>query len=102
MNRYPRKGWAVTVDSLCGTYVDLTADDRGKTDVLLFATQAEAEADLADTLDMMRDAVDDGDMTDCDDDESGIAFVGIDRRGNVFELDPLTGDCIRPLRRGDH
>lgn len=101
MSRYHRRGWTLTLETMCGAYVDLTADETGRSDVLLYATQAEAEADLADTLEAMRDAVDDGDMTDCDDDASGVAYVGIDKRGNVFELDPITGDCIRPMYRGD-
>lgn len=101
MTRYTRKGWAIVTETLCGGYVDLTADDKGRTSVLLFPTQSDAEADLDDIRDTMREAVEAGDMTD-DDEDGGTAFVGIDRRGNVFELDPLTGDCIRPLRRGDH
>lgn len=101
MTRYTRRGWVITTDTLAGTYVDLVTDEAGRADVLLYATQADAEADKADTLAAMLEAIEGGDLTDYDDDAVGVAYAGIDRRGRVYQLDPLTGDTVGPLLRGD-
>lgn len=101
MSLYTRRGWTITTDTLCGTYVDLTTDDDGRADVLLHPSQSDAQDDLADCLASMREAVESGDLSDYDEDGAGVAYVGVDKRGRVYELDPLTGDTLRPLYRGD-
>lgn len=98
---YARLGWAVITETLCGPYVDLSIDDTGETEVALYATSAEAADELDDWRDMASEAVEDGDLTDFDDDGCGLAYVGVDATGQPYELDARTGEAIRPLNRSD-
>ena len=111
---FTRTGWACVTETLCGPSVSLegtTADDMAP---VVFDTYAEADAERAQYIDLMLEALErDADAEPGElselleiereslESEEGIAFVGIDAAGEVFELDPESREIIRPLQRPD-
>jgi len=111
---FTRTGWACVTETLCGPSVSLegtTADDM---EPVVFDTYAEADAERAQYIDLMLEALEhDSDAEPGElaellqleresmEAEEGIAFVGVDAAGDVFELDPESREIIRPLQRPD-
>jgi len=111
---FTRTGWACVTETLCGPSVSLegtTADDM---EPVVFDTYAEADAERAQYIDLMLEALEhDSDAEPGElaelmelereslEGEEWVAFVGVDAAGEVFELDAITHEELRPLHRPD-
>lgn len=112
--KYARIGWACVTDTLCGPYVSLEGSTADDSVPVIFDTREEAEAERAQYIDMMLEArehdidAEPGELAElmeleqesleC---EEWVAFVGVDAAGEVFELDAITHEELRPLHRPD-
>ena len=111
---YVRTGWACVTDTLCGPYVSLEGSTADDSEPVVFDTREEAEAERAQYIDMMLEArehdidAEPGELAELMEleresleSEESVAFVGVDAAGEVFELDVITHEQIRPLHRPD-
>lgn len=111
---YIRTGWACVTDTLCGPYVSLEGSTADDSEPVVFDTREEAEAERAQYIDMMLEAREHdidaepgelGELMELErqslESEESVAFVGVDAGGEVFELDMITHEQIRPLHRPD-
>jgi hypothetical protein len=112
--QFVRTGWACVTEAMMGAYVSLegtTAEDMAP---VVFDTYDEAIGEREQYIDMMLEArahdldADPGELEALLEDERAsleaeefVTFVGVDRAGDVFELDPENGEVLRPLRRPD-
>lgn len=100
--RFVQYGWTTGTRTMCGDTVHGSEDEAGNYCVWLVDTQAEAEESNADDLRARIESYredDDPEMHELaddleaeGDDEDFVAYVGIDKDGNVHDLDPLTGE----------
>ena len=103
-------GWACVTETLCGPYVSCLDD----TEPVIFDTREEAEAERDQYIDDVIEAgmhgldADPGELEALLEDERDsleaeefVAFVGMDRAGEVYELDPESLATYRRLRRPD-
>jgi hypothetical protein len=108
---FVRTGWTCATSTLCGPYVSLDHDEHGESSPLLFDSKDEAEQErrefIDDLLEALRGGADFGGDFDEDaereslESEEFVCFVGIDRAGDVFELDPETREPLGVLHRPD-
>lgn len=111
---FVRTGWACVTETLCGPYVSLEGTTPEDTEPVIFDTREEAEAERDQYIDDVIEAgmhgldADPGelealleDARDSLEAEEFVAFVGIDRAGEVHELDPESLAIYRRLRRPD-
>lgn len=111
---FVRTGWACVTEAMMGAYVSLegtTADDMVP---VIFDSYDEAIAEREQYIDMMLEArehdldAEPGELEalleaerESLEVEEFVVFVGMDRAGDVYELDPENGDVFRRLRRPD-
>ncbi len=111
---YVRTGWACVTDTLCGPYVSLEGTTPDDSEPVIFDTREEAATERAQYIDMMLEAREHdlvsepgelGELMELErqslESEESIAFVGVDAAGEVFELDAITHEEVRPLHRPD-
>lgn len=116
---FVRTGWACVTEAMMGGYVAIEGTTDADMVPVVFPTREEAEIEREDyirsALDARREDHDPEDLgaefEDLDalldaeraslEAEEFVAFVGIDRAGDVFELDPESLQVYRPLRRPD-
>lgn len=113
-SEYVRTGWASVTETMCGAYVSLEGSTSDDMTPVIFDTYDEAIAERAQYIDMMLEArerdldADPGELEalleaerESLEAEEFVTFVGMDRAGEVFELDPESGTTYRRLHRPD-
>lgn len=111
---FVRTGWASVTEAMMGAYVSLEGTTPDDNEPVIFDTREEAEAERDQHIDDVLEArmhgfdADPGELEALLEDERDsleaeefVAFVGMDRAGEVFELDPESREIIRPLQRPD-
>jgi hypothetical protein len=111
---FTRTGWACVTEAMMGAYVSLEGTTAEDTVPVIFDTYDEAIAErdqyIDDVLEARRHALDADpgelealleDERDSLEAEEFVAFVGMDRAGEVYELDPESLAIYRRLRRPD-
>jgi hypothetical protein len=111
---FVRTGWACVTETLCGPSVSLEGSTDADMEPVVFDTYAEADGERAQYIDLRLEALEhDADAEGGElaellqiereslEAEEGIAFVGVDAAGEVFELDPESREILRPLQRPD-
>ena len=111
---FVRTGWACVTDTMCGLYVALEGSTPEDVEPVIFVTREEAEAERADYMDMTLEAHEfelEGSPEEIAEgmeaqrqqleDEELIMFVGVDRVGDVYEIDPETRAIGQQLHRPD-
>lgn len=100
--QFVQYGWTTGTQTMCGPTVHGSEDAAGNYCVWLADTRAEADESIDDDLkarieayreDGDPDLLEEADQLEADgDDEDFVAYVGIDKDGNVHDLDPMTGE----------
>ena len=107
---FVRTGWACVTEAMMGAYVSLEGSTAEDAVPVIFDTYDEAIAEREHYIDDVLEAR----AHDLDSDpgeleaeresleaEEFVAFVGVDRGGDVVELDPESLEILRRLRRPD-
>jgi len=111
---FVRTGWACVTEAMMGAYVSLEGSTAEDATPVIFDTYDEAIAEREHYIDDVLEArahdldADPGELEALLEDErdsleaeESVVFVGMDRAGDVFELDPENGAVFRRLRRPD-
>ena len=115
---FVRTGWACVTEAMMGAYVSLEGSTAEDATPVIFDTYDEAIAEREHYIDDVLEArahdldADPGELEallealleaerESLEAEEFVAFVGVDRAGDVVELDPESLEILRRLRRPD-
>jgi hypothetical protein len=111
---FVKTGWADVTETMWGFYIPLEGSTADDSEPVIFETREEAEAERAQYIDDLleayeRDAdLDPGELAahleaqrESLENEEHVLFVGMDKTGNVFQLDPVTFAVLGPIMRAD-
>jgi hypothetical protein len=111
---FVRTGWACVTEAMMGAYVSLEGSTAEDAVPVIFDTYDEAIAEREHYIDDVLEAraqdldADPGELEalleaerESLEAEEFVTFVGVDRAGDVVELDPESLEILRRLRRPD-